>query len=138
MPGKQPNLDCCSKRSIDKFLRNVDKQIKRLEEGQSLKGRVIASQTVQWSCVKSTGVCTMKPYSDPWSFQRYDDDDCVNYCINFHEWVHHTDNRSFPKAWEDAADAAHDYKQIKDFLEKPAYDATRTYLENFLKQVNNP
>jgi hypothetical protein len=75
-------------------MRSVERQLDRMVNGGTPPvGEIVAAETRGWFC-DDTNVCTpeLSPRSS-WRRKSYSNDKCVNYCINYHEWIHRTDSR---------------------------------------------
>lgn len=70
-------------------------------------------------------VCTpdLSPRSS-WRRKSYSNDKCVNYCINYHEWIHFTDDRSW-----NLANGAFDSYAFAISSELPSYIGEKACLQ---------
>jgi RHS repeat-associated protein len=127
--GHFPNTECCSKRAIQQSIDSVDGQINRMMNGQTPAGTVVAMTLVAYTCHQ--GECTplaSDPSLFPWG--NYKEDKCANYCINFHEWIHFSDLRSWGEHWSET--------QKTLFHEFPAYVAEKACLLEMRGRAGKP
>ncbi len=123
MPGPLPKKKCCSQQAIQKASDNVDYQIDRMMQGKTPYGKVVAATMSPINC--ENGLCSPYPV-DPKTYdfrQEYSKDPCVNYCVNFHEFIHFTDTRQWDMNWSG--------NQIVQFQEFPAYVGEGACLAQF-------
>jgi hypothetical protein len=123
MPGPVPDKNCCSQQAIQKATDSVDYQIDRLIQGKTPAGTVVAMTISPIQC--TNGLCTNYPV-DPKEYvfdKGYSKDPCVNYCINFHEFLHFTDPRQWDMSWSDT--------QITQFNEFFPYVGEKACLMQF-------
>lgn len=123
MPGPLPDKKCCSHDAIQKSMDSVDYQLDRMMNGKTPYGKVVAATISPIQC--SNGLCSNEPV-DPKTYvfnKGYSKDPCVNYCINFHEFIHFTDTRQWDMSWTD--------NQIVRFQEFPAYLGEKACLFQF-------
>jgi hypothetical protein len=129
MPGPFPDNKCCSKDALQSELNNVEKHIKGMMGGSPPEGVVVAATGMAFSCYK--GICTPAASApSAWQFGNYKADKCVNYCINFHEWVHFSDLRPWDESWS--------WQQVEIFHEFPAYVAEKACLLQMKEKAGKP
>lgn len=123
MPGPLPDKKCCSQTAIQKSMDSVDYQIDRMMRGEMPRGSIVAMTMSPILCLD--GLCSNYPV-DPKEYvfnKGYDKDPCVNYCINFHEFLHFTDTRQWDTTWS--------ISQITRFNEFFPYLGERSCLMQF-------
>jgi len=123
MTGPLPDKKCCSQQAIQKATDSVDYQIDRLLQGKMPAGTVVAMTISPTIC--SNGLCSNYPV-DPKEYvfdNEYSKDPCVNYCINFHEFLHFTDTRQWDMSWS--------HTQITQFNEFFPYLGEKACLKHF-------
>jgi hypothetical protein len=97
--------------------------------GSPPEGIVVAATGMAFSCYK--GTCTPAASApSAWQFGNYKKDKCVNYCINFHEWVHFNDLRPWGESWF--------WQQEEIFHEFPTYVAEKACLLQMKEMAGKP
>jgi len=130
MPGPIPDPKCCSKSAIDDDLKSVNDKLKKMADGKYPSGTFGGVMTIRGTTCTGT-ICSYVP-EDPSLFNRqnFSKDKCVDYCANYHEWVHFVDTRSWDNTWGDV--------KIGIFQEWPGYIANKACLNVFRSLAGAP